>query len=731
MMRYNRIKAYLKVLFILTCVFIGIIALITYISVRPISIPFNQIANQTQIIQITDRFGQPLNISYQNQWNTYDYISLFHMPDLLKTAFIVSEDKRFYSHNGIDVQARASALYQNIASFHNVRGASTITEQVIRMINQRPRNLWSRWLEGIEAIQLENRENKTSILEFYLNQVPYAANRRGVSQAARYYFNRDLQTLSPKEILALAILIRAPSSYDLYKNPNRIDKQILFLAKKLLQKNYITEEIFKSIQNQKLTTTPSTLNVEARHFARYIRQNTPQTNNKIYKTTLNGTLQRQVQDILDQRLQSLKQKNVNNAAVLVANHTTGEILAWDVSAAPHNAHEKTNAYEIDPILTPRQPGSALKPFLYAAALEKGWNAATILDDSPLAEAVGTGLHNFKNYSNLHYGKITLREALGNSLNIPALHAIRYVGTGEYLTKLQNLEFKSLNKSSQIYDEGLALGNGEVTLFEMVRAYMTLANKGKKRSFKILSHQDDIQAHEHIFSPETTSLIGNILSDPWARNLEFGSGSILNLPHQTAVKTGTSTDYRDAWTFGYNDEFVVGIWMGNLNATPMNEVTGSTGPALVLRSIFSILNKDRETKKLFFSPKLIPSEICIRPEDEQENCSMRTEWFANIQANKLNEPNNVILKPQLVRPTNNLQIAYDPRIEQNHQNFRFEIKNLNNFKTIKWIVNDQLFRETKTPTTLWNIKRGKYRLAVIIENEDETITDLPPVQFIVK
>lgn len=705
----------------------------TLYSLQPINTPINQIAFKIQNTRITDRYGEPLNISYQNLWNSHDYVPLYEIPELLKTSFIISEDKRFFTHNGTDIKARISALYQNITTFKNVRGASTITEQVIRMINQRPRNIWSRWIEGIEASILESRENKSQILEFYLNQVPYANNRRGISQAARYYFNRDLKTLSPKEMLALTILVRAPSGYDLYKNPNKIDNKIILLAQKLLDQNLISEEIFQSIKKEKLRTTPSKLNVSAKHFARYIRQNAVISEGNIFKTTLDGTLQTQVQEILDQRLKSLKNKNVNNAAALVADHTTGEILAWVVSASENNPSDKENAYEIDPIITPRQPGSALKPFLYAFALEKGWNASTILEDSPLAEAIGAGLHNFRNYSNIYYGKITLREALGNSLNIPALHTIRFVGSGDYLTLLQKLEFKSLNKSSQIYDEGLALGNGEVTLFEMVRAYMTLANKGMQKPFKIQQQQNFIQKNEQIFTPETTSLIGSILSDPWARNLEFGTGSILNLPQQTAVKTGTSTDYRDAWVLGYNDKFVVGIWMGNLNATPMNKVTGSTGPALPLRSIFSLLNKNRETKKLFFSPKLMPVEICLYIDENQDNCTKRTEWFEK-NPSFLSEENNSIkqnIKPQLVRPTDGLQIAFDPRIKQTHQNFRFEIKNLEHFKSIKWILNDELFKETNTPSTLWNIKRGKYRLAVLIENEDSTTTDLTPVEFIVK
>ncbi len=694
----------------------------TVFCLKPVTKSFDSIVAESQSLRVTDRNGVPLSISYQTKWNTHDYKPLYDMPEFLVTSFLFSEDRKFYDHGGVDWSARGAALYQNIRHRSTVRGASTITEQVVRMVNPRPRNLWSKWLEGIEAISLEHHANKATILEFYLNQLPYASNRRGIVQASRYYFNRDPETLSTREMLALTILARAPSSYDLYKAPDKIEKPLERLATQMKVQGKISDVLYQDIALQSLDTIKPTLPVEARHFARYARLNGPEGT---LATTLDASLQSQVQDILDTRLKKLKPKNANNAGAIVIDHETGNILAW-VSAGARDP--KTKGGEIDPVLTPRQPGSTLKPFLYAGAIEKGWTAATILKDAPIAEAVGSGLHRFRNYSGTHYGPITVREALGNSLNIPAVLTIDYVGVESFLTTLHQLGFENLTKGSDFYDEGLALGNGEVSLLELTRAYAALANHGEYAPPKFLM-SENARSKNKIYSAETASLIGNILSDPRARALEFGRDSILNLPVRTAIKTGTSTDYRDAWTIGYNDRYTVGIWMGNLDRTPMKEVTGSTGPALALRSIFHRLNQNRETKPLYLSPALIEKEICTRPVKDGEDCPTRPEYFlAGATAPDL--PAAASKKIELVRPTKGLMMAYDPRIPESHQKFRFELANLPEMAEVEWILNGKTLDRGPAPTYLWPIEKGLHTLSVKIHTAHGA-QDFDPIPFTVR
>lgn len=705
-----------------------ILAGATWISLKPVESSLHKISSDAQTIRITDRNGIPLGVSYQNRWNSFDFQPLYEMPDFLKTAFIFSEDRNFFDHSGIDWPARLSALHQNLRHREAVRGASTMTEQVVRMINPRPRTVWSRWLEGIEATDLEQGVAKIDILEFYLNQVPYAANRRGVVQASRYYFNRDISTLSPKEMLALVVLVRAPSAYDLYRHPGKIESPLQRLAEAMLKAGKIDASTYEDIRNGELIPAKPSLPVEARHFARTVRLISGQQDT--YRTTLDAGLQQSAQAILNKRLERLSNNHVTNAGLMIADHQTGEILAWVVGGADQ-PDAGIKGGEIDTLTTPRQPGSSLKPFLYARAIDKGWTASTLIDDSPLAEAIGTGLHNFRNYSNTHYGPITLREALGTSLNIPALLTIRHVGSGDYLTILQKLGFQTLNLNSEIYDEGLALGNGEVTLLEMTQAYAALANGGTFKPLHVLLRSNTADSPVRVYSPEAASLIGNILSDPAARRMEFGPGSVLNLPLQTAAKTGTSTDYRDAWTMAYNDKYVVGIWMGNLDNMPMNGITGSTGPALALRSIFSLLNKNRETHRLPFSKTLTAKDVCVRPQKPDGSCLMRTEWFAPGTLPSDIYPASTPPSLELVRPTEGLQIAQDPRIPESHQKFRFEVRGAPADAAFEWMLNDTKPETTDKPYLLWPVSKGQYTLYVRVIEPGKDPQGIAPVTFNVK
>ena len=207
------------------------------------------------------------------------------------------------------------------------------------------------------------------------------------------------------------------------------------------------------------------------------------------------------------------------------------------------------------------------------ALEKGWTAATLINDSPLAKPVGFGLHTYSNYSRTHYGVLPLRDALGNSLNIPAIRTIQFVGIENFLKCLRQLGIRSLQQHPNYYGDGLALGNGEITLLELVQAYAALASQGIYYPLKkIMDKEIPTESARRVFSSEVTSLIGNILSDSDARGLEFGHGGLLNIPIQTAIKTGTSSDYRDAWAIGFNHRYTIGIWMGNLDHTAMNGIT---------------------------------------------------------------------------------------------------------------------------------------------------------------
>ncbi len=704
-------------LFLLT----GAFATKTRLDLRSLPASLSLDTSEVRKVQILDRSGIPLIVTYQNRWNIHDYTELHEVPELLKRAFIEAEDKRFYEHGGVDWLARAHALVQNIRSFSNVRGASTISEQVVRMLHARPRTLWSRWLEGIEARQLEERFSKADILEFYLNQIPYAANRRGVVQAAGYYFDRDLDTLSPREMLALAVLVRAPGRLDLKRSTSKIDKPLAQLARRMLEANALTEKIYSSVENGGLILLSSELPIQASHFVNHIYReglDSYQKKGRLF-TTIEVSLQGRVQEILDGRLKDLKARDVTDGAVLAVDHTTDEILLWvnggDFSDPKH-------ASQIDAVTTPRQPGSTLKPLLYALAIEKGWSAATIINDSPLARPVGTGLHTYHNYSRENYGPLRLRDTLGNSLNIPAIRAIQYTGTQEFLLRLRELGFSSLTRHPNHYGEGLALGNGEVTLLELVGAYATLARSGTFRPLRPVKSETAHLSSRRVYSEETSSLVANILSDPEARRLEFGTGSLLRFPTQTAVKTGTSTDYRDAWAVGFSHRYTVGVWMGNLDQKAMKKVTGSTGPALVLRAVFAELNRHKEKRPLYLSPRLKGVTICrVSGKLARAECPTMNEWFEPDSAPALtcsihggNNGEGVAtvtakneITPYLLQPTPGLQLAMDPRVPDELEAFPFMLNEDTLAKKIEWVVDGSLVGSTEEGEYLWPLSRGPH------------------------
>jgi penicillin-binding protein 1C len=703
-----------------------LLTLATLWEYQPVHQDWRQVASSMQRLRVLDRHGIALNVTYQNRWNLHDTEALHEIPEFLQQAFIFAEDRRFRSHHGIDWAARAAALWANLRAARTVRGASTLSEQVVRLLHPRPRTLWSRWMEGWEAMALERQLTKADILEFYLNQVPYARQWRGVVQASRGYFNRDLQTLSRKEMLMLAVLVRAPSALDPWKPSAlpRLEMAIARLADAMQDAGLLSAQERIQIASETLALEAPSLPLDASHFIQHIRLK--EGNAETLRSTLDAHIHTRVRALLEERRKALGHLQVQNAAALVVDHTTGEVLAWAVAGDKH-----TPGYALDPVLQPRQPGSALKPFLYAAALEKGWTAATLIDDAPLQDAIGSGLHAIRNYSRHYYGAIPLREALGNSLNTPAVRTINFVGVEPYFNLLHRLGFSSLSHNSRRYDVGLALGNGEVTLFELVQAYAALAQGGIFRPLRLRMDASVTPGKQVITSP-AASLIGHILSDPYARQREFGASSVLNLPVQTAVKTGTSTDYRDAWAVGYDYRHVVGVWMGNLNQMPMDGVTGASGPALALRAIFAELNRGATTQPLPLDRRLIPQEVCIPdPAPSEANCRPYTEYFlpGRLLANAPDAEISTVA--EILRPTENLKLAYDPRIPADLQAFRWEVAGLPEGGEVEWFLNGERVTRTSQKHYLWPVQRGRFELLALLWHPDGQIRKTKPVRFEVK
>jgi penicillin-binding protein 1C len=673
-----------------------------------------------------------LSVSLENSWNTSDTRPLASMPDFLVRAFIQSEDRHFHEHHGVDWAARWAAVWQNLRHRAAVRGASTITEQVVRMLHPRPRTLWSRWLEGFEAGRLERQATKQEILTFYLNEVPYAYRRRGVVQSARYYFNRDLGTLSRQEMLALVVLVRSPGGMDLRRNPARASQAILQLADRLIVAGALPVREREIIRTTPLVLDSDRLQLDAGFFVAHVLHRPGAATKGALTTTLDPYIQSATQQILDTTLTSLAKRKVHDGGVLVIDHSRNEILAWVVGHAQTQGVAVEEGMGYDTITTARQPGSTLKPLLYATALERGWTAATLINDNDLSEAVGGGQHTFHNYSHVHYGLIRLREALGNSLNIPAVRTLKFVGTAPFLERLHDLGVTSLQQHPDFYGDGLALGNGEVTLYEMAQAYTTLARHGSYLPLTAVPRETVGEPSREVFSPEAASLIANILSDPDARSLEFGAG--LQFPVETAIKTGTSTDYRDAWAIGFDYAHTVAVWMGNLNDVPMDGITGSVGPAMVLRSVFAQLNRNQETHGLWLSPKLIAADICRKDGRPAEpRCSTVPEWFLpgtlpQVGVTQREQP----VEYRVLEPTPGLQLARDPRIPRELQAFTMSVAPVPALQEVTWYVDGKPVSRTSTGKYAWPLVRGTHEMyATIRSGATPAPQTTDPVRFYVQ
>lgn len=668
--------------------------------------------------------GTPLNLSFSSRYNRANVLPATRIQKLLRDGFVASEDQRYWQHGGVDWTARFAALWGNFRAGHIERGASTIGEQVARILKPRPRTYWSHWIAGFDAGRLLQRFGHAKVLDFYLNQVPYGAQRRGVEQAARYYFGRDVAALSPAEELALVVLVRSPESYDPRAHPRSVRRAVDQLAGRMLADKTISATQIEAIRRAPIQPGRQQLEVKAGPFVLYA---TAQAKARgltapVLRTTLDPALQVFVQQVLRKRVRELAQRGVHDGAALVVDNQTGAVLAWAV--APGD-----DPFAIDPVVTPRQPGSALKPFVYGLALAQlGWQADHVLEDTPLAERVDKGVHRYRNYSGKHYGKVSVRYALANSLNIPAVRTAQAVGVQPIIGELQRFGFSTFKKGADFYGPAIVLGDGAVTLHDMVQGYASLARHGEFLPLHVLEDVPQVDPVQ-VLPAEVTSLLASILSDPDARKAEFGADSVLDLPMPTAVKTGTSSDYHDIWTMGFDNRYTVGVWMGNLGGAPTDQLTGSLGPAPVLRQIFAHLRNNAPYAGLWHSPELRAVATCewIGPPP----CVQRQEWYLpHPERGELATTAPSRSEPRITQPLSGEMLAIDPRLPSTSQRFEFTLDgNGRSIHRVVWQVDGKPLPESGEGTTSWVLVPGSHRVSakVWVDGAAEA-AQLGPVEF---
>ena len=526
-------------------------------------------------------------------------VTFEEIPKTLKEATIAIEDKNFYKHGGFSQTGMIRAVF-NMFLGRGLQSGSTITQQLIKNVLLTNRQTITRKVqEIILAFEVERRYKKDEILLMYLNEAPYGGSYWGVGTAAKAYFGKSVKDLSLVESAILAGLPQSPSLYSPFIGKDDAWKsRTKDVLRRMREDNYITRDqenaALKKIEQIKFTS-PKIL-IEAPHFVFYVKdQIENEYGSKIIdqgvkiKTTLSLDVQQTAEKIVKEEIGKLKDYNATNAAVVILDSKTGEILAM-IGSYDFN-DEKFGKF--NSALGLRQPGSAMKPFTYGLAFEKGYTPSTVLMDVKTTfPNQGSEDYTPVNYDGKFRGPVQLRFALGNSINIPAVKLLAVLGLRDFLSKLNDLgltTFAPTQENLKRFGLSLTLGGGETTLLKLTGAYATLATGGIKHELSSINDITDFKGknifkkgkaqEKKVFSPEVSFLISHILSDNNARIEEFGPNSYLNVPGKTvSVKTGTTDDKRDNWAVGYTKSITVGVWVGNNDNSKMNPkiASGATG-----------------------------------------------------------------------------------------------------------------------------------------------------------
>ena len=557
-------------------------------ALKLVPVPSDLLRPPVQSIALFDRTGIPLREARVAERFSRE-LALDDVPRHVIEAVLAAEDKRFYRHHGIDWLANARAIVSGLRRGRIVSGASTITQQLIKISERRPRTFRAKFIESIKALRLEQTWSKDQILAAYLNRLDFGNLNIGLNAAADYYFDKPVSDLSDAEAAFLA---------GLPKNPRRLNPHVAAAAatrrketvlRRMRDNGQLDLARYERAVKESLALRPPQRRFRAPHFVEMVLQQLPETPGPELKTTLDVRLNEQVETIVRDRLAQLREQNVRNAAAVVIDNATGDVVAL-VGSENYFA---PGAGQVNGAWAQRSAGSTLKPFTYLLALERGATPATMVADVRTSFPSTDGFYRPENYNRRCYGPVRYRTALASSLNIPAVKVLLEAGGPAALhQRLRECGLTTLHRAPEVYGLGLTLGNCETRLLEITNAYASLARLGEYRPWRVLS--TSATSSRRYSRPELVWQIADMLSDNSARTLAFGMNSALRFDYPVACKTGTSTDFRDNWTIGFTPEYSVGVWVGNFDGAPMREVSGVTGAGPILHSIFDHLHANYGT-----------------------------------------------------------------------------------------------------------------------------------------
>ena len=609
---------------------------------------------------LLDRNGEVLSrVRVDKDRRRGDWVALQDVSPALVDAVIAAEDRRFRSHGGVDWLGVLGAFRDAGAGVR--RGGSTLSMQVAAWLHpeelERPgrRGAWQKWLQMRQALAMEKRWSKDELLEAWLNLTAFRGELEGVDAASRVLFQKRPAGLDRGEAAILAALARAP---------NAPASRVAGRACALLQLGAKDDDCarIESLVAASLRPRPlrlAGLEGDAPHLARRLLS----VPGSRVASTLDAGLQRFAAETLERHLRELEGRNVEDGALVVLDNASGEVLAWIGSGGAGST-----AAQVDGVVARRQPGSTLKPFLYALAMERRLlTAASVMEDSAMAVSTPAGLYVPQNYDHTFRGRVSLRTALASSLNVPAVRTLALLGYEPFYLRLRALGFESLSRDADHYGYSLALGGSEVTLLELSNAYRSLANDGTFSRTALVRRQD-VEAVP-VVDARAAFIIADILGDAGARAATFGLASPLATRYAASVKTGTSTDMRDNWAVGFSSRYTVGVWVGNFSGEPMHDVSGVSGAAPVWRDVMDFLHRDTLPPARTVPPGLKRVTVAYAGELEPR----REEWFlAGTETAQVVAVDAPAARVRIVAPADGAVLALDPDIPAARQRVAIRI-----------------------------------------------------------
>jgi 1A family penicillin-binding protein len=582
-----------------------------------------------QSTKIFDRTGNTLLYEIHGD-EKRTIVKLDQISPYLMKAAVATEDKRFYSHIGIDFKGIARSIYKDVISGEKAQGGSTITQQLIKNSILTSEKKYTRKIkEIILALETEQKFSKDEIMEMYLNQIPYGSNLYGAEVASQTFFGKPAKDLDIAEAAMLAAIPQATTRYFPYgSHPDELEARRKFVIGQMLEDGYITEQEANDAKNVDMSTRlkPFTTDIKAPHFVMYIKQQlvdqygedvVEKGGLKVY-TTLDYDMQLIAEDAVKVGVEyNTKNYDAHNAALVAVDPKTGQILSMVGSKDYFNLEEDGNVNVA--ISENRQPGSSFKPFVYATAFKKGYTPDTILFDVPTNFGADGSGKNFepKNYNLQYSGPVTIRSALGRSLNVPAVKALYLAGIEDSLQTAHDLGITTLNDGN--YGLSLVLGTGGTRLLDMTGAYSVFANDGKRNDVTGILKVEDangavLQEYKEnpkqVLDEQVARNITSILSDNVARTPTFGARSKLYFPDRpVAAKTGTTSDYKDAWTIGYTPSLAAGVWAGNNSGKEMTRGGGVSAATPIWNDFLTRVLKDKEVER-FTAPVPISTNKAV-------------------------------------------------------------------------------------------------------------------------